>query len=91
MTSDQAKTLAFLARRVGALEKKVDTLEQTNKLLSDALLGEINRQDVFQDWIEKHGPLITGTVANQEHFKTAVAEIISNTRMCLDATNSVVI
>ena len=52
MTSEQAKTLAFLARRVGALEKKVETLEETTQQLVSILEKVTNNQDTFRPTIQ---------------------------------------
>ena len=70
MTSEQSKTLAFLARRVGALEKKVETLEDTTQQLVDILEQVTNNQDTFRPTIQTLARVLYQV---QDHIKASEA------------------
>lgn len=53
MISEQSKTLAFLARRVGALEKKVETLESTQAQLVNIIDRVVANQERWAPYFEQ--------------------------------------
>ena len=77
MTSEQSKTLAFLARRVGALEKKVEILESTQAQLVTILSAVINNQDEFRPMVMKMFDLVDRVDSHIKKTEAAWAQVIT--------------